>query len=44
MGALRVQLTNPQVARLDAMVNQRTVAGNRYSAQSNAEVDTETFD
>jgi hypothetical protein len=31
------------LARLDALINQRTVAGDRYNAQSNSEVDTEVF-
>ncbi len=44
MGALQVQLAPAQLARLDTLVNTRTVVGNRYSAQSNAEVDTEVFD
>jgi hypothetical protein len=29
--------------RWDALINQHTVVGNRYSAQSNSEVDTEVF-
>ena len=32
------------MARLDALINQRTVVGNRYNAQSASEVDTETFE
>jgi len=43
MGALTVQLTPAQVQRLDALINQRTVSGPRYTAQSASEVDTETF-
>jgi aryl-alcohol dehydrogenase-like predicted oxidoreductase len=41
--AMGVQLTAAQLTRLDACVNARTVVGQRYSAQSSAEVDTETF-
>lgn len=36
-----VALTADQVARLDALINQRTVAGPRYSAATQAEIDTE---
>ena len=32
-----------ELARLDALINQRTVAGDRYSDQANREVDTEVF-
>lgn len=42
--AEQVQLAPDLVARVDALVNQRTVAGARYGAQSSAEVDTEVFD
>jgi hypothetical protein len=28
---------------LEALINQDTVAGNRYNAQANSEVDTEVF-
>jgi hypothetical protein len=31
------------MARLEALINQDTVAGNRYNAQANSEVDTEVF-
>jgi len=31
------------IARLNALVNQHTVHGDRYNAQSNSEVDTEVF-
>ena len=34
---------SPLLARLDAHINQRTVHGNRYSAQARSEVDTEEF-
>ena len=42
--AASVQLSAAQLARLDTLINTRTVAGSRYSAQANSEVDTETFD
>jgi aryl-alcohol dehydrogenase-like predicted oxidoreductase len=32
------------LARVDALINQRTVLGGRYSAQSQSEVDTEQFE
>jgi aryl-alcohol dehydrogenase-like predicted oxidoreductase len=43
LGAVNVQLDAGMLARLDALVNQHTVAGDRYNAQANSEVDTETF-
>ena len=42
--AASVQLSAAQLARLDTLINTRTVAGSRYSAQANSEVDTEVFD
>jgi aryl-alcohol dehydrogenase-like predicted oxidoreductase len=41
--AVDVKLDAGLLARLDALINQNTVAGNRYSAQANSEVDTEVF-
>jgi hypothetical protein len=38
-----VQLSADTVARLEALINQTTVAGSRYNAQANSEVDTENF-
>jgi aryl-alcohol dehydrogenase-like predicted oxidoreductase len=43
LAAVDVQLDAGLLARLDALINQHTVVGNRYSAQSNSEVDTEVF-
>jgi hypothetical protein len=43
LAAVDVQLDASLLARLDALINQNTVSGNRYSAQSNIEVDTEVF-
>jgi len=43
MGALDVRLSPEQVARLDALINHDTVAGPRYNAASQADVDTETY-
>jgi aryl-alcohol dehydrogenase-like predicted oxidoreductase len=43
LGAVDVQLDADLLARLDALINQGTVAGNRYNAQANSEVDTEVF-
>ena len=43
LGAAEVRLSADLLARLDALINQQTVAGNRYNAQSNSEVDTEVF-
>jgi len=41
--AVDVKLDAATLARLDELVNQRTVSGNRYNDQSNREVDTETY-
>lgn len=43
LAAVNVQLDAGLLARLEAHINQHTVAGNRYSAQSQSEVDTETY-
>lgn len=43
IAATEVTLSPDLIARLEVHVNQRTVAGGRYSAQSESEVDTETF-
>jgi len=43
LGAVNVKLSADLTARLEALINERTVSGNRYNAQSNSEVDTETF-
>jgi aryl-alcohol dehydrogenase-like predicted oxidoreductase len=43
LAAADVRLPADLVRRLDALVNERTVAGNRYGEQANREVDTETF-
>ncbi len=44
LGAANVRLSPEVLARLDALINQNTVAGNRYNAQANSEVDTEVFE
>jgi aryl-alcohol dehydrogenase-like predicted oxidoreductase len=43
LAAADVRLDPKIVQRLDALVNQKTIAGDRYSEQSNREVDTEVF-
>jgi aryl-alcohol dehydrogenase-like predicted oxidoreductase len=43
LGALSVTLDAGLMARLEALINQGSVTGNRYSAQSASEVDTEEF-
>jgi aryl-alcohol dehydrogenase-like predicted oxidoreductase len=43
LGAADVQLSPELIGRLAALINEKTVAGNRYSEQSNREVDTEVF-
>lgn len=42
--AEQVQLAPELFARVDALINQRTVSGARYGVQSSAEVDTEVFE
>jgi aryl-alcohol dehydrogenase-like predicted oxidoreductase len=43
LAAADVRLTPELIGKLDALINQDTVAGNRYSEQANREVDAETF-
>jgi aryl-alcohol dehydrogenase-like predicted oxidoreductase len=43
LGGADVKLSPQLVGKLDALINEKTVAGNRYSDQSNREVDTEVF-
>jgi aryl-alcohol dehydrogenase-like predicted oxidoreductase len=43
LGAAEVTLDAALIARLDALVNERSVTGRRYSAQSASEVDSEEF-
>lgn len=43
LGALTLQLSPDVVARLDALINNRTVAGARYAAATLGEIDTERF-
>jgi aryl-alcohol dehydrogenase-like predicted oxidoreductase len=38
-----VELSASVLARVDALINQHTVTGGRYGAQSESEVDTERF-
>jgi len=42
-GAIDVKLSTDQVARLDALINRHTVAGPRYNAATQPEIDTEQF-
>ena len=43
LGADAVRLSPDVMARLEALINRNTVAGNRYNEQANREVDTEVF-
>jgi aryl-alcohol dehydrogenase-like predicted oxidoreductase len=43
LGAATVELQPDLIAQLDALINRRTVVGERYSAATQAEVDTENF-
>jgi len=44
LGASEVRLSSEVITQLEALINEKTVHGNRYSAQSNSEVDTEAFE
>jgi aryl-alcohol dehydrogenase-like predicted oxidoreductase len=43
LGTLDVKLGTDLIRRVDALINQKTVAGARYNAQATSEVDTENF-
>ncbi len=43
LGAASVAISSEAMSRLDCLINQHTVQGGRYSAQSASEVDTENF-
>jgi aryl-alcohol dehydrogenase-like predicted oxidoreductase len=43
LAAADVELDAALIARVGELINEKTVAGNRYSEQANREVDTETF-
>jgi aryl-alcohol dehydrogenase-like predicted oxidoreductase len=43
VAAADVKLSPAIMAKAEGLINQQTVVGNRYSAQSNSEVDTEVF-
>ena len=43
LGAVDVKLSADLMARVEDLINERTVAGDRYNAQANSEVDTEVF-
>ena len=43
LGAAALQLQPEMLARLDALINQQSVVGQRYSPATQAEVDTENF-
>jgi aryl-alcohol dehydrogenase-like predicted oxidoreductase len=44
LAAAEVKLDGGLIARLETLINQSTVHGHRYSAQSRSEVDTEEFE
>ena len=43
LGAVDVRLDASIMARLEALINEKNVTGNRYNEQGNREVDTEAF-
>jgi aryl-alcohol dehydrogenase-like predicted oxidoreductase len=43
LGAVNVALSADVMARLESLINEKTVVGSRYNAQGNSEVDTEVF-
>jgi hypothetical protein len=40
---VNIQLGSDMMAKLEALINEKTVHGSRYNAQANSEVDTEVF-
>ncbi len=44
LDAVNVRLSAATIERLNGLINERTVVGNRYNAQNASEVDTETFE
>ena len=44
LGSTKVSLNDALVVQLEALINEKTVVGNRYNEQANSEVDTEVFD
>ena len=43
LGASDIALSADMLAKIETLINQQTVAGNRYGAQGTSEVDTENF-
>jgi aryl-alcohol dehydrogenase-like predicted oxidoreductase len=43
LAAVNIKLSPAMVTRLDVLINEKTVTGGRYNAQSQSEVDTEEF-
>jgi aryl-alcohol dehydrogenase-like predicted oxidoreductase len=43
LGALKVPLSPAHMQRLEGLIGQHNVVGNRYNDQANSEVDTEVF-
>ena len=43
LGSTKVSLNGALVVQLEALINEKTVVGNRYNEQANSEVDTEVF-
>ncbi len=43
LGAATLELQPDLIAQLDALINQRSIAGERYNATTQAEIDTENF-
>jgi aryl-alcohol dehydrogenase-like predicted oxidoreductase len=43
LGAATMELQPDLIAQLDALINQRSVVGERYNTATQAEVDTENF-
>jgi hypothetical protein len=43
LGSTKVSLNDALVVQLEALINEKTVVGNRYNEQANSEVDTEVF-
>jgi hypothetical protein len=43
LASVNVKLSTELMGRLEQLINQKTVLGNRYNEQANSEVETEVF-
>jgi len=43
LASVNVKLSADLIGKLEQLINEKTVVGNRYNDQANSEVDTEVF-